>query len=181
MAQVTDSVRAARAKWRFRGIARPSFAQEPSPGEESVWDYPRPPRLAPDRRRVRVAHGQRVLADSTRAVRVLETASPPTFYIPPEDVDETLLRPSARTTLCEWKGVAREFDLPERTGVAWAYRDTFPEFRALAGYFSFYPARVDCTVDGEPVLPQPGGYYGGWLTREIVGPVKGGPGSESWW
>ena len=180
MAEVTDAVLAARAKWRFRGLARPSFAQEPGPGQESVWDYPRPPRLASDTRRVRVTHGQRVLADSTAAVRILETASPPTFYVPPEDVDATLLRPSARTTLCEWKGIAREFDAVDRTGVAWAYLDTFPEFDPIAGYFSFYPARVRCTVDGEAVRPQPGGYYGGWLTDEIVGPVKGEAGSEGW-
>ena len=183
MAQVTDAVLAARAKWRFRGLARPSFAQEPGPGQESVWGYPRPPSLASDPRRVRVSYRGRVLADSTRAVRVLETASPPTFYVPPEDVDDTLLRPSAHTTFCEWKGVAREFDLsdlPERSGVAWAYFDTFPEFHAIAGYFSFYPSRVDCSVDGEPVRPQPGGYYGGWLTSEVVGPVKGGAGTESW-
>ena len=180
MAEVTDRVLAARAKWHFRGRTRPAFAQPPGPGEESVWDYPRPPGIAPEPRRVRVSHEGRVLADSTLAVRVLETASPPTFYIPPEDVDKTLFRPSGRTTLCEWKGVAREFDLADRAGVAWAYFDTFPDFRAITGYFSFYPARVCCTVDGEAVRPQPGGYYGGWLTHEVVGPVKGEPGSESW-
>ena len=180
VAQVTDEILAARAKWRFRGHARPPFAQVPEPGEESVWDFPRPPRIAPDRRRVYVSHRGHALADSTRAVRVLETASPPTFYLPPEDVDEALLRPSGRTTLCEWKGVAREFDLPDRPRAAWTYSDTFPEFRALQGYFSFYPARVRCAVGGEAVRPQPGGYYGGWLTDEIVGPVKGAPGSESW-
>lgn len=180
MAEVTARVLAARAKWRFRGRARPSFADAPGPGEESVWDYPRPPRLARDRRRVQVSSGDHVLADSTRTVRVLETASPPAFYIPPEDVDETRLQASGRTTFCEWKGFAQEFDLPDRPGVAWAYVETFPEFRAIAGYFSFYPARVGCTVGGEVVRPQPGGYYGGWLTREIAGPVKGEAGSESW-
>ena len=180
MAEVTERVLAARAKWRFRGRTRPAFAQPPGPGEESVWDYPRPPRLAPDPRPVTVRHQGRVLADSTRTVRVLETASPPTFYLPPEDVDEQLLRASTRTTPCEWKGVAREFDLPDRPGVAWAYFDTFPEFRSIAGWFSFYPARVRCTVAGQAVRPQPGGYYGGWLTDGIVGPVKGAAGSESW-
>ena len=180
MARVTDAVLAARDKWRFRGLGRPSFAQAPGPGRESVWDYPRPPRLAPDTRRVRVTHGQSVLADSTEAVRILETASPPTFYVPPGDVDAELLQASTRTTFCEWKGVAREFDLADRPGVAWAYLDTFPEFDAITGYFSFYPARVRCSVDGEAVRPQPGGYYGGWLTDEIVGPVKGEAGSESW-
>ena len=180
MAQVTGAVLAARATWRFRGLGRPSFADAPGPGQESVWDYPRPPRLAPEARRVRVIYGQRVLADSTEAVRVLETASPPTFYVPPKDVDAAPLQPSPRTTFCEWKGVAREFDLADRAGVAWAYFDTFPEFDAIAGYFSFYPGRVRCTVDGEAVRPQPGGYYGGWLTDEIVGPVKGEAGSAAW-
>lgn len=180
MAEVTAAVLAARTKWRFRGNRRPAFAHVTGHGEESVWDYPRPPRLVPDLRHVRVACEGRPLADSARAVRILETASPPTFYVPPEDVCETSLHPSARTTFCEWKGLAREFDLADRTGVAWSYIDTFPEFDTIAGFFSFYPARVRCTVDGERVRPQPGGYYGGWLTTEVVGPVKGAPGSE-WW
>ena len=180
MAEVTAAVLAARTKWRFRGNRRPAFAHVTGHGEESVWDYPRPPRLVPDLRHVRVACEGRPLADSSRAVGILETASPPTFYVPPEDVCETSLHPSARTTFCEWKGLAREFDLADRTGVAWSYIDTFPEFDAIAGFFSFYPARVRCTVDGERVHPQPGGYYGGWLTAEVVGPIKGAPGSE-WW
>lgn len=177
---MTDAVLAARAKWRFRGRGRPPFATAPGPGQESVWDYPRPPRIAPDPRRVRVMHGGRILADSTRAWRVMETASPPTFYLPAEDVEDALLHPSGRTTFCEWKGLAHEFDLAGHEGVAWAYVDIFQEFTDIAGHFSFYPARVDCTVDGETVRPQPGDYYGGWVTSEIVGPMKGAPGS-AWW
>ncbi|MDE0349028.1 MAG: DUF427 domain-containing protein [Gammaproteobacteria bacterium] len=180
MAEVTDAVLAARAKWRFRGAGRPSFAPAPGPGQESVWDYPRPPRVAPDARRVRVMHGARVLADSIRALRVLETASPPAFYLPPDDVEDALLRPSGRTTFCEWKGLAREFDATDRDGVAWTYVDTFPEFTRIAGYFSFYPGRVHCTVEGETVRPQAGDYYGGWVTGEVLGPMKGAPGS-AWW
>ena len=111
---------------------------------------------------------------------MLETASPPAFYLPPADVDDALLHPSGRTTFCEWKGLAHEFDLAERPGVAWAYVDTFPEFTDIAGYFSFYPGRLHCTVDGETVRAQPGDYYGGWVTAEIVGPTKGAPGS-AWW
>ena len=180
MVEVTDAVLAARAKWRFRGLARPSFAAAPGPGQESVWDFPRPPAVAPDRRRVRVMHDGHVLADSVRALRVLETASPPTFYLPPEDVDDWRLHPSGRTTFCEWKGLARELDLADRGGVAWTYVETFPEFRAIAGHFSFYPGRLHCTVDGETVRAQPGDYYGGWVTSDIVGPLKGAPGS-AWW
>ena len=180
MAEVTAAVLAARAKWRFRGLERPSFADDPGPGQESVWDYPRPPKLVADRRHIRVMHGGRLLAESTKTMRVSETASPPTFYMPPEDVDATLLHSSPRTTFCEWKGVAREFDADDGVGVAWCYFDTFPEFEAIAGRFSFYPARARCTVDGEAVRPQPGGYYGGWLTDDLAGPFKGAPGSESW-
>ena len=175
--QADARIEASRSHWRYRGQARPDFAIAPKDGQESVWDYPRPPRLAADPRRVEVRLGDRVLATTDRAIRVLETASPPTFYIRPEDVDGASLVPSGRTSLCEWKGQAVDFDLasgPE--SIAWCYPRVFPEFAEIAGWFAFYPARVECFVDGERVRPQPGGYYGGWITDEIVGPVKGEPG-----
>ncbi|MEM9177408.1 MAG: DUF427 domain-containing protein [Myxococcota bacterium] len=175
--QASAMIRAAREKWALRGQARPAFAQEPGPGEESVWDYPRPPRIVADPRPVEVRFGERVLASTSRAVRVLETASPPTFYIPPDDVDLATLAESGRTSICEWKGQAVDFDLvggPE--SVAWCYPRVFPEFASIAGWIAFYPARVECLVAGERVRPQPGGYYGGWITDEIKGPVKGEPG-----
>ncbi len=177
--QADARIEAARARWRNRGQARPDFAIVPQEGQESVWDYPRPPRLEGDARRVEVRAGGRLVAATDRAVRVLETASPPTFYIHPDDVDRDALVPSGRTSLCEWKGQAVDFDLVDGPGsVAWCYPRVFPEFAALAGWFAFYPARVECFVDGERVRPQPGGYYGGWITDEIVGPVKGEPGID---
>ena len=179
--EVDQRILTARAKWQFRGDKRPSFALRPREGQESVWDYPRPPLVVADARRILVMHGDRLLADTRQAVRVLETASPPTFYIPPGDVDSAPLSPSKRRTLCEWKGLAQGFDLPNLVDAAWAYIDTFPEFACIAGFFSFYPAKLRCSVDGELVRPQPGGYYGGWITSEVIGPYKGEPGSEGWW
>ena len=182
MAKLTPAVRRAREQWRHRGVARPPFAIAPGAGQESVWDYPRPPRLAPDSRRVQVRDGDgALLADTGNAIRVLETASPPTFYLPPDDVRMQRLRASERRTFCEWKGIGIEFDLPQLAGVAWTYADVFPEFAAIAGYIGFYPSKAACSVDGEPVRPQPGGYYGGWVTNEVIGPFKGEPGSASWW
>ncbi len=170
--------------WRYRGQERPPWALEPGPGQESVWDYPRPPRLEPDARCVVVRVGSHELARSERAIRILETASPPTFYLPPEDVDLAALEAASGGSHCEWKGTARYFDY-SKDGVrleafAWSYPDPFPEFEAIRDFLSFYPARAECLVDGERVRPQPGGFYGGWLTDEIVGPVKGDPGSSGW-
>lgn len=184
MATATRSILAARNKWRYRGAQRPPFAVVPGTGQESVWDYPRPPRIEPDPRQVRVLAGEQVLADSHAAVRVLETASPPTFYLPAADVDRERLQTTGRRTTCEWKGLADGFRLVGSNGpavVAWAYFDPFPEFEAIRGYYAFYPARVRCTVGGELAQAQPGGYYGGWITPELVGPFKGEPGSAAWW
>lgn len=170
--------------WRYHGQRRPPFAVAPGPGQESVWDYPRPPRLVPDDREVVVRAGTAEVARTRRAVRVLETASPPTVYIPPEDVRLDLLEPASGSSFCEWKGRARYWTVVadgrrlERVG--WSYPDPTPAFESLRDYLSFYPAHLECFVGGERVAPQPGGFYGGWLTREIVGPVKGDPGSEGW-
>lgn len=177
----TRDVLAARDKWRHRGDERPAFAQAPQAGQESVWDYPRPPRIVADRRRVRVVSAGRVVAESTRALRVLETASPPTFYVPAEDVDADSVRRASGATHCEWKGLARTYDVAGVDAAAWTYVETYPEYASLAGHFGFYPAKLDCTVDGEAVVPQPGGYYGGWVTPEIVGPFKTGDPSTAWW
>lgn len=177
MLEADARVLASRRAWTWRGQQRPPFAKAPRAGEESVWDYPRPPRLAPDDREIVVRHRDRVLARTRRAVRVLETASPPTFYLPPADVDASALVPSGGRSFCEWKGIAIDLDLEGGpASVGWCYPETFPEFASIAGWYAFYPAKLDCRVDGERVRPQPGGYYGGWLTKEIVGPVKGEPG-----
>ncbi len=178
----TEAVLAHRASWHYRGQVRPDFAQIPAEGQESVWDYPRPPRLEPERRRVevRTPSGERI-ASSARAARVLETAGPPTVYLPPDDVEEALLETTRAMSLCEWKGLASPVCLegPDRIdGIGWRYLDPFPEFIEIAGWYSFYPGIVVCTLGGERVRPQPGGYYGGWITNEIVGPVKGETGCE---
>jgi uncharacterized protein (DUF427 family) len=152
---------------------------------ESVWDYPRPPRVEASTRRVRVVHGGVAVADTTRAVRVLETSHPPVYYIPPEDVRGELLRPSRRHTLCEFKGQAGYYDL-EVGGqtvhdAAWYYPDPSPGYEAIRDHVAFYPGRVDsCFVDEEQVRAQEGDFYGGWVTAEIVGPFKGGPGTAGW-
>lgn len=157
----------------------------PAPGQESVWDYPRPPRLEPVAKRIEIDFGGIRLADTTAAYRVLETSHPPVYYIPPQDVAMQYLTPTQRTTTCEWKGRARYHTV--RVGdriaedAAWAYPDPTPAFAAIRGYLAFYPARMDqCRVDGEIVQPQPGGFYGGWITSDIVGPFKGEPGSWGW-
>ncbi|MEO7386969.1 MAG: DUF427 domain-containing protein [Gammaproteobacteria bacterium] len=170
--------------WEFDGRNRPAFALPPAAGQESVWDYPRPPRLKPDTRRVEVWHGTQRIADTTRAWRVLETASPPTFYLPGDDVTMALLRSISDSSFCEWKGAATYFALadggaPGQT-VAWSYPRPTAAFAGIAGFLSFYPGRLQCRVAGEIVRPQPGGFYGGWVTDEILGPFKGEPGTGHW-
>lgn len=169
--------------WDYRGQRRPDFAEPPGPGQESVWDYPRPPRIVRDHRRVEVRHGEALIATTERALRVLETASSPTFYLPPEDVRWERLVEAAGTSFCEWKGRARYWALasaPERESVGWDYPSPVPAFESIGGWPSFYPSRLTCTVDGERVRPQPGGFYGGWVTADIAGPFKGEPGTGGW-
>lgn len=157
---------------------------EPGPGQESVWDYPRPPRLEPVDGRVQVWFDGTLIADTTNALRMLETYHPPTVYLPPDDVYTRALEPVARTTFCEWKGSASYFDV--ETGArraeraAWVYFDPASPYEALAGHISFYPSVLDCTIDGEKVLPQPGVFYGGWVTSTVTGPFKGSPGMDGW-
>jgi uncharacterized protein (DUF427 family) len=169
--------------WQYRGERRPDFAEPAGAGQESVWDYPRPPDVVPDERRVEILHDGRVIARSTRSVRVRETASPPTFYLPPQDVRRERLAPAGGSSFCEWKGAARYFVLATDPGgppVAWCYPSPSPSYAAIGGWLSFYPERIECRVDGERVRPQGGGFYGGWVTDEIVGPWKGGSGTGGW-
>jgi uncharacterized protein (DUF427 family) len=148
---------------------------------ENVWDYPRPPALVPCTRRVRVLAGGEVIADSHAALRVLETSHPPTIYVPPGDVRRDLLVASGRSTLCEFKGRARYFDVLGSREAAWSYPDPVPRYAELRDHVAFYPGRVDaCYLGEEQVDPQPGDFYGGWLTSDIAGPVKGGPGTLGW-
>ena len=170
--------------WQFRGQQRPPFALEPGPDQESVWDYPRPPALVPDERRVQVKCGDFLIADSQNTYRILETASPPTFYIPPEDIRREWLELARGQSYCEWKGAAAYWSFVHgslRLGeVGWSYPSPTQAFAEIAGYFSFYPGRAECYVDEERVRPQAGGFYGGWVTDEIVGPHKGEPGTGGW-
>jgi len=181
---MSKDLESARNGWTNRGQQRPPFAHEPGPGQESVWDYPRPPAIVPDTREVLVrVHGTEI-ARSSNAIRILETASPPTFYLPPEDVNLDCLQRISRSTFCEWKGAATYFDIRSETGsaaaAAWAYFEPFPESADIAGYYAFYPGKVECFVAGERVRAQAGGFYGGWITDEIVGPFKGEPGTGGW-
>ncbi len=163
-------------------IPRPEPA---GPGQESVWSYPRPPVAEPTARRLRIVHRGVVVADTVKGVRTLETSHPPTYYVPPGDVDAGLLRPAAGRSLCEWKGAARYFDVVVEgevlAGAAWSYPAPTPAFAILKDHLAFYAAPFElCTVDGEPVTPQPGGFYGGWITGRKAGPFKGVPGSRLW-
>ena len=165
-------------------MSRPARIQ-PGPGQESVWDYPRPPRVDRCAERVVVRVADQVLADTTHALRVLETSQPPAFYLPPDDVDLDRLEPSATRTWCEWKGEAAYFTVRagDRTSVdaAWTYRTPNPGFEAIADHLAFYPARVDaCFVGDERVASGEGSFYGGWITSRIVGPFKGAPGTLHW-
>lgn len=168
--------------WSNTGAERPPFAIEPGPGQESVWDYPRPPTIVSDTRRVVVGNPDAPLADSTHSVRVLETASPPTFYLPPDDAGPDRLVAATGRSFCEWKGEAQYWALATAPDapIAWSYPSPLPEFASITGWLAFYPGRVECRVDDELVRPQDGGFYGGWITDEVVGPFKGEPGTGGW-
>ena len=170
---------------QFTGDAdpkRPDFAVIPGPGEESVWDYPRPPAVRRDGRLVEVRSDNVVIAKTTGSYKVMETASPPTFYIPPDDVGRAALVRVTGATICEWKGTACYWALAAdlEKPVAWSYERPRARFDMIRGYFAFYPGRVECFVDGERVQPQPGRFYGGWITHEVCGPFKGEPGTGHW-
>lgn len=155
------------------------------PGQESVWNYPRPPRVEDSSRHIQIVAGGETIADTKRAKRVLETSHPPVYYIPPEDVRMDLLRPAPGKSWCEWKGQASYYDLfvgdivIPRAG--WGYPSPTPAFAGIRDHIAFYPSKMErCTVDGEQVFAQEGDFYGGWITSDIVGPFKGGPGTRGW-
>jgi uncharacterized protein (DUF427 family) len=155
------------------------------PGQESVWDYPRPPRLERIEKPVQIIFADMLIVDAPWCHRVLETSHPPVYYIEREHIAAGTLEPAAGSSFCEWKGMAAYFDLlasgrrAERA--AWCYPDPTPAFVAITDAVAFYAQAMDrCTVGGEVVTPQPGGFYGGWITSDIVGPFKGEPGSLGW-
>lgn len=153
---------------------------------ESVWDYPRPPVVVASDEQVVVELDGEVLVDTRASLRVLETSHPPVYYVPRDAVAPGVLRPVAGTTWCEFKGSASYFDVVGPSGrvlprAAWHYPSPSAGFEALLGHVALYPGSMDrCTVDGETVVPQPGDFYGGWITNDIVGPFKGSPGTKSW-
>ncbi|ABC64032.1 DUF427 domain-containing protein [Erythrobacter litoralis] len=168
---------------------RPPNLEKVGSGEESVWDYPRPPRLDPAPATVTVRQDNVIVAKSDRALDLKETAGAPCPYLPPADVETEWLVPNGRISLCEWKGAAVEFDLampgqPRVTGAAWSYPDPFDDlaedYSRIAGWIAFYPSKLACFVGDERARPQPGGLYGGWITDRIKGPVKGEPGTGHW-
>ena len=155
------------------------------PGQESVWSYPRPAIAEPTTRRLKVVHRGVLVAETTRGVRTLETSHPPTYYFPREDVAPGVLRPSGERSLCEWKGAAAYFDVLAGGDVlraaAWSYPSPTAAFESLRGHLAFYASRLEeCWVDGERAAPQPGDFYGGWVTSREAGPFKGVPGSRFW-
>jgi uncharacterized protein (DUF427 family) len=159
--------------------------EQPGPGQESVWDYPRPPRVEPSRESIEITLGGQVVARTTTSYRVLETSHPPTYYLPRAAFVDGALRPADGSTYCEWKGEAAYFDLVTAQRVApraaWTYPHPSPGFEVLVDHLAVMPGLVDaCTVDGEVVQPQAGGFYGGWITSRVVGPFKGIRGSWGW-
>jgi uncharacterized protein (DUF427 family) len=158
---------------------------EPAPGQESVWDYPRPPRLEDSTKHIQIQFNGVMIADTHQAKRVLETSHPPVYYIPPEDVQMEYFIQSPRSSFCEWKGQAGYYSIQVgdrlAENVAWFYPTPTEGFATIANYIAVYPSRMDsCWVDGELVQSQAGDFYGGWITSDIVGPFKGEPGTWGW-
>jgi len=158
---------------------------EPDPDQESVWNYPRPPALEPEARRIRVVFNDTTIADTTDALRVLETSHPPVYYLPPADVAMDYLERESRTTMCEFKGRAVYYTVAvggrSSRSAAWAYPTPTDRFADLKDYVTFYASKVDaCCVGDEEARAQEGDFYGGWITDDVVGPFKGGAGTMGW-
>ncbi len=158
---------------------------EPQAGQESVWDYPRPPRLEPSTKRIQVIFNGVTLADSQQTYRVLETSHPPVYYIPPEDIQQQYLQFTSQHSYCEWKGMASYYTVAvgdkQVTKAGWYYPNPTSAFAAIKDFVAFYPSRMDaCYVDEEKIISQAGDFYGGWITSEIVGPFKGSAGTWGW-
>lgn len=158
---------------------------EPGPNQESVWDYPRPPRLERTDARIQVVFNGTSIVDTTQAYRVLETSHPPVYYVPPSDIADGVLQETARTSHCEFKGRARYYDVAvndkRAEQAAWAYPNPTARFQEMAEYVAFYAHQMEaCYVGDEQVDAQQGSFYGGWITSRVVGPFKGGPGTIGW-
>lgn len=176
----TEAILAARSKWRYTGTERPAFAHTPGEGQVSVWDFPRPPLLQPCLVPISVFYKDREIATTANAVRVAETAGAPSYYFPPDDVDMSQLAFGEMTSVCEWKGVAQTITVAGQANAAWRYVRMFEAYAELHEWIAFYPGKLTCLFGDQPVAPQPGGFYGGWVTANLAGPIKGEPGSENW-
>ncbi|AFY70432.1 protein of unknown function DUF427 [Thalassoporum mexicanum PCC 7367] len=157
----------------------------PAPGQESVWDYPRPPRCEDTDKHIQIIFNGETIVDTRNAKRILETSHPPTYYLPPADINMAYLEQTDQTSFCEWKGRSIYYSLEvngkQAINVAWAYPNPTAGFAQLKDHIAFYAQPMDaCLVDGQQIIPQPGGFYGGWITPDVVGPFKGEPGTM-WW
>lgn len=173
----------ARTHWQFKGEQRPDFAETPNKGQRSVWDFPRPPILEKTTKLIKVKYKGELIAGSAEAMMILETAHPPTYYIPPQHVKKDILvKIPDKSSFCEWKGAATYWALKDKPQimVGWSYAKPYDEFSALTDYYSFYPDVLDCYVDDEKARRQPGNFYAGWITDEFVGPFKGEPKTGHW-
>lgn len=157
---------------------------EPGPNQESVWDYPRPPKIEDSVDRIRVVVGDITIADSIRCKRVLETSHPPVYYVPPTDILQQYMKPSRHGSFCEWKGHARYLSIEVAESIenaAWYYPNPTLQFAGLEDHVAFYPSKVDaCFVGDERVRSQEGDFYGGWITSKVVGPFKGATETMGW-
>ncbi|QLG46633.1 DUF427 domain-containing protein [Costertonia aggregata] len=179
----TNWLQKARENWNHKGDKRPPFAIEPNKGQRSVWDFPRPPIIEKVRKSVLVNCQDGTIADSKNALAVLETASPPTYYIPQVDIDMGSLVPiHGKASMCEWKGRAIYLALKtmRELPVAWYYPNPFPEFQELKDHLAFYPQHLECYIDGERAKAQASDFYAGWITEDLAGPFKGEKGTEHW-
>ena len=172
-------ITAARSSWQYRGDTRPSFAERPTPMQNSVWDFPRPPLLEKVEKTMTVHFGNQLIAKTSNGLRVLETASAPTYYFPPEDILIPLTAQGARS-ICEWKGLAESISIEDQVNIGWRYIEMFPEFSKIYKWVAFYPNKSECFLGSERVTSQPGGYYGGWVSQDLSGPIKGAPGTSGW-
>jgi uncharacterized protein (DUF427 family) len=166
-------------------MPRRPAAEPVRPGQESVWDYPRPPALRRSQSEITVRLGGETICRTNASWQVLETSHPPTYYLPRASFVAGSLQPAAGHSFCEWKGAADYLDIVGGDRVAaragWCYPLPTPGFTALLDHIALYPGAMDaCLVDGEQVVAQPGGFYGGWVTSKVAGPFKGIPGSQGW-
>jgi uncharacterized protein (DUF427 family) len=158
---------------------------KPGSGQESAWNYPRPPRVEDFRGHIQIIFNGVTIAETRQAKRVLETSHPPVYYIPPQDIQMSHLAECSGDSFCEWKGRAKYYAVVVNNKkvekAAWYYPDPTSDFASIKDYVAFYAGQMDaCYIDGEKVQPQPGGFYGGWITKNIVGPFKGEPGTRGW-